>query len=239
MLYSIIPPVLVILSLLGIIVLLAKKSGNVAGLSEKSGKIGEVLPDGSFSEEDQNSFGKKLILEKLKHGTLVVLEKTTRRFRVMFLKLENVFTSWGNSLREKRKRKKEEMEKMNGSEQEENLNQEDVLERVNSYQKKEDFFERRGAASEPVQAVRPMISEKVSEPENKIVRTKNHLEKILIERIAANPKDTEAYERLGEYYFEIGNWEHSKECYKQVMKLTPRNIGVRSRMRKLERMLGG
>ena len=59
----------------------------------------------------------------------------------------------------------------------------------------------------------------------------------LIDRIAANPKDIEAYERLGEYYLEIENWNYAKECFKQVLKLNPRNIGARSRMRKLERIL--
>ena len=72
--------------------------------------------------------------------------------------------------------------------------------------------------------------------EKKVVK-KDLFEKILIDRIASNPKDIEAYERLGEYYLEIESWNYAKECFKQVIKLNPRNIGARSRMRKLERIL--
>jgi len=77
---------------------------------------------------------------------------------------------------------------------------------------------------------------KKEESESKAEK-KDLFEKILIDRIASNPKDIEAYERLGEYYLEIENWEYAKECFKQVIKLNPRSINARSRMRKLERIL--
>ncbi len=84
--------------------------------------------------------------------------------------------------------------------------------------------------------IRPIISDKIAVPRIK-PEIKNRLERILIERIASNPKDTEAYERLGEYYFEIENYEHSKECFKQVVKLDPINMNAKDKMRKLERLL--
>lgn len=247
MLYLIIPPILVILSLLGIIVFLVKRADRVVGMAEKNRKISEDFSGELSLDNGQALGGREILVEGFKHRMLIILEKMTKRFRVIFLRLENVFTSWGNSLRERRKRKPKEISGVNGSEQPKETSQADIIERVNNYQKEKivlnerqtekEFFERGSLSEEKI--VRPMVSDKVSEPATKRVQMKNHLEKILIERIAANPKDTEAYERLGEYYFEIGNWEHSKECYKQVMKLSPRNIGVRSRMRKLERMLGG
>lgn len=70
------------------------------------------------------------------------------------------------------------------------------------------------------------------------IQLKGRLEKLLIERIAANPKDIEAYERLGEYYFDIGNLTHSKECFKQIVKLDRNNINARAKLRKLESMYG-
>ena len=82
--------------------------------------------------------------------------------------------------------------------------------------------------------VKPMVSEKVATPKTEI---RDRLEELLIERIAANPKDIEAYERLGEYYLEIENFEFAKECFKQVIRLNPSNRNVRYKMKKLERLL--
>jgi len=75
--------------------------------------------------------------------------------------------------------------------------------------------------------------------ENKyIVEDKDQYEEILIERIALNPRDIEAYERLGDYYMERKGYGDAKECYKQVLKLSPVNRKARVCMRKLERILG-
>ena len=79
-----------------------------------------------------------------------------------------------------------------------------------------------------------MVSEKVAKPKTEI---KDRLEELLIERIAANPKDIEAYERLGQYYMEIENYEFGKECFKQVVKLSPTNRNAKYALKKLERLL--
>ena len=77
-----------------------------------------------------------------------------------------------------------------------------------------------------------MISEEVVYPETKKEETeKEELENILIERIASDPRDIEAYERLGDYYVGQKNGRDARECYRQVLKLNPRNVSVK---RKLE-----
>lgn len=66
---------------------------------------------------------------------------------------------------------------------------------------------------------------------------KNQLEDILVERISMNPRDIEAYERLGDYYLEQKNLVDAKECYRQVLKLSPAYRLVKIKIRRLERLL--
>jgi len=66
---------------------------------------------------------------------------------------------------------------------------------------------------------------------------REQMEDILIERISLNPRDIEAYERLGDYYLEQGNLVDAKECYRQVLKLSPAYRLVKIKIRKLERLL--
>ena len=63
------------------------------------------------------------------------------------------------------------------------------------------------------------------------------MEEVLIKRIAINPKDIEAYERLGDYYLEGENYQDSKECFKQVLKLSPTHHKARLKIRKLEKLI--
>jgi len=69
------------------------------------------------------------------------------------------------------------------------------------------------------------------------MREKNKFENILIKRIAINPKDIEAYERLGDYYLENENYQDSIECFRQVLKLSPLNYKARLRIRRLEKLI--
>ncbi|MCA9364767.1 MAG: hypothetical protein KC736_02650 [Candidatus Moranbacteria bacterium] len=66
---------------------------------------------------------------------------------------------------------------------------------------------------------------------------KGKMEDLLIERIATNPKDIEAYERLGEYYMEQEVYMDAKECYKQVLRLSPVHRYAKIQMKKLEKIL--
>lgn len=82
-----------------------------------------------------------------------------------------------------------------------------------------------------------------SVPQRETIKQEQHedrtqYEDILIERIALNPRDIEAYERLGDYYMDREAYDDAKECYKQVLRLSPMNRKAKVRMRKLERILG-
>ncbi len=95
-------------------------------------------------------------------------------------------------------------------------------------------------SQEAEKPLRPMISRRMTRPEipGQIKEEKkSQLEEILIERIAANPRDIEAYERLGDYYLDQSNLQDAKECYRQVLRLSPVHRLAKVKIRKLERML--
>lgn len=242
MLYSIIPPIIVILSFIAVIVFLSRKASKVADLREISKEgIGENYSNKlsffkpfTFKTDFLFSFGFKVWLWSF-------LEKLTRKSRMEFLKLESFFSKISNKIKEKKDRKKNEFKT---EEKIKNITQE----------KKEGIYDfsslRKNPPSESFEIekdkpedsefkekpVKPIISDKIVSPRNRS-EIKDILEDVLIERIAANPKDVEAYERLGEYYTEIGNYEHAKECMKQIIKLNPANKSAKYKMRRLEGLM--
>ena len=89
-----------------------------------------------------------------------------------------------------------------------------------------------------VEEERPMVSEKVAIPETSAKRKVGKVpEEELISRIATNPKDFEAYEALGDFYMDNGNIKDAKECYRQVLKLSPVQRMVKIKIRRLEKIL--
>lgn len=91
-------------------------------------------------------------------------------------------------------------------------------------------------------AFRPTVSETLTRPEVPVrIKTQADIarEEDLIARIAVNPKDFVAYEGLGDYYMEIGNVKDAKECYRQVLKLSPVQRMVKIKIRRLEKLLSG
>ncbi len=248
MLYSIIPPILVILSIIGIVLFLLKKNPEVEKLAERE-EAREAIKNSQAGASENISTD-----SKIKQKALIILEKVIKKIRVLFLRLENLFTSWGEKLRKRRNAKKELSAKTTVAsassaslfgQQADKEKVDSVADKLEKYApEKRSIRERLNLKQKKRQEeveekfFRPIISDKIVVPKRRR-ETKNRLEELLIERIAANPKDIEAYERLGEYYLEIKNLEHSKECFKQVIRLNPTNLGVRYKIKKLERMLGG
>ena len=203
MLYSIIPPVLVILSLAGIIIFLMRKARSVANFSDKKEDV-RPLKNASWLKEKVGKLSG--VKESLK---LKIQKKEDSPARVL----------------EKRE-----------------------AESVSNKDESNQFFQRRKTenASQPFEAgnldmgvrkIPPATSQEKTPAQEEAIEKKDLFEKILIDRIASNPKDIEAYERLGEYYMEIKNWNYAKECFKQVIKLHPGSIKARMKMRKLGRLL--
>ena len=240
MLYSLIPPIIVVLSAIGIIVFLVKKSSKVKDIQEENLHLEKhIFVErgfvGNFIFKIKSIKG-----EDIKHFFLGILERITRRSRIIFLKLESKFGEMSNDIRAKRQartnRKAREVQVAENKAK-------DIFDKLKKYKigKNE---QRSGIAPEIKKAYmdeeervfKPMLSEKIVVPET-ARETKDKLEELLIERIAVNPKDIEAYERLGEYYMEIKSYNDAKECFKQVIKLNPGNRNVKYKIRRLEYLL--
>lgn len=86
---------------------------------------------------------------------------------------------------------------------------------------------------------RPTLSESMTHPElqKHVVKKESPREETLIGRIARDPKDFTAYEELGDHYLETGNIKDAKECYRQVLKLSPVHRLVKIKIRRLEKLL--
>jgi tetratricopeptide (TPR) repeat protein len=265
MLYSFLPPVLIVFSLAGIILFLIKKSEKVAELSmeeiirEEEEKM--ILMEDTGFLKRINLRVKNIKGDDIKHCFLALLEKITSKSRVIFLKLESKFGNWSVNIRKKRKAKVE------GEVIANNLRKKDsdIIQKLREYKLKKSIF---GGKNEKVKTeadvveisksnkiiekkiisarsdslmfdkekiVRPIISEKIVRPRKQEI--KDRLEELLIERIAVNPKDIEAYERLGQYYMEIKSYGDAKECFKQVIKFDSGNRNAKYRLKRLENLL--
>ena len=215
MLYYILPPVIIVLGTAALIYFLFRKVSEYPN-SEQLLRDNEQV--GIFRQKTHTVF------VALRQFALGFLERTTHRFKLLSLKFHNTSNNWFHSIRKKR---------------------EEVMLAENEHAKKEEDrlagtvsgIETAAAGQrellQPKKVVRPLVSE-ISAGERK-----NQLEEALIRRIAVNPRDIEAYERLGDYYFERQNLKDSLECYKQVSKLSPTHFKSLSRIRKIERMLVG
>jgi len=236
MLYSIIPPILVVLSLVGLIIFLVKKAPQVANLPEEhnfsAGSKIDLREGETFDKNVRKA--KRLNWQAGERVFLAVLEKIMKLLRFIFLKPGAIFSRWWVSIKNIRKSKAAEQILDDQAKSAD----EDIINKIKNYQaEKKIVINRSGLRSgkdSEEKPVKPMVSEKVAKPKTEI---KDRLEELLIERIAANPKDIEAYERLGQYYMEIENYEFGKECFKQVVKLSPTNRNAKYALKKLERLL--
>lgn len=214
--YSIISPILVVLSVIGIILILMKKAPEIGRLDALKENEKDKVKNG----EKKNYFTKTAVnqAEKkswLKKNISLIFLALLGIIKILFLSPKKFFNKW----REYSRKRKADREA-----EKENFFKKNIVSKISNEEK----------------VIRPFISDKIVQPnidEDKRKEIKERLEELLINRIASNPKDFEAYEKLGEYYMETGNLEHSKECFKQVMRLDSSNRSVLYKIRKLERML--
>lgn len=234
--YAFIPPILVVLSLTFIIIFLFKKSKKIAEIEDAQPALSELSEKKGFSQKIRKSF-EKINMQETKHGLLALLEKIVGRIRHTFLKMEVIFGNWVQSLRKKRNGK--------SMETKERTKEMEIMDKIKDYKfenlKKEVpespmISIKNSPEIETEKIFKPIISEKVVKPKIQ-TEIKSRLEELLIERVASNPRDIEAYERLGEYYLEMESLEFAKECFKQILKLNPSNRNAKYKIRRLENLL--
>lgn len=223
MLYLILPPIIVVLAFAGLVYFFSRRYPSVESRLSSEEKI---------SPRGLSESGNSRWMMLLKRLFLNISERVARRLKVITLRAHNAFHRWTQSIREKKLQQtphKDDSQEMTVD--------------VPSYDSSE-------VGSKNDQILRPMISRRVVRPTRRFVSEtvavpqivqekteKNQFEDILIERIASNPRDLEAYERLGEYYMEQGNAQDAKECYRQVLRLSPVHRLAKIKIRRLEKML--
>ncbi len=254
MLYLIVPPIIIVITLTLLLWYLSKKANDPV-VSERVLEMGE-LP-------------KKSHLRGAKEWQLRFLEKFAQRSKNTSLRMHNALHTWLQSIRASRKQVEQEKQLIEEYQQQESVEEVHSIEEEQEErelvqapvvpealpQKESNSFaiplmrrKQRGDASveQPAHAKifpakreveeRPMVSEKVALPERRAGKG-GAPEEDLIGRIATNPKDFEAYEALGDFYMENGNIKDAKECYRQVLKLSPVQRMVKIKIRRLEKLL--
>lgn len=153
------------------------------------------------------------------------LEKTLRKTRVLILKIDNIFVNLIGKSREKsqiwtvRSRAWMEQHRLKKIQKLQVLEKLDQAEIIETIQKAKEEV-RKEADGKKIDEAAP---EKVKFSE----------EKNCIDMIARDPRNVDAYKRLGFLYCEQGNKDDAKNCFKQVLKLNPDDLEVIGKMKEL------
>jgi hypothetical protein len=170
-----------------------------------------------------------------------ITEKLTKRLRVQMLRLHNTMADWSKVARENKEHKGADvdLEAPAPSVQEPVLPRTDM---TSAPTHEDGFMERpivrREFHAESVSAPAPAANGNQRANVSDIKKELTSHEEDFIASIAKNPKDFSAYEKLGDYYMDNGNIKDAKECYRQVLRLSPANREVKMKIRRLEKMLG-
>jgi len=225
------PWVVAALSLAGVAVIILKKIPVLLKLPVKP-------PDGQPPSFLLKSLAQKIILRLrgLRFSSYLPaisawFEKTLRKLRLLLLKIDNVFVKLIGSSREKtqiwtvRSRawmEQHRLKKIKKLEVLEKLDQAEIIETIQKA--KEDVKNGNGKNEKKPEISKPELSEE---------ELKYAEETSCIDMIARDPRNIEAYRRLGFLYCEQGNKEDAKNCFKQVLKLNPDDLEVISKMKDL------
>lgn len=217
MLSYILPPIIIVISVAALIMFLFRKAKQIPAQDF----IAEQR-----EREQQNEKKTSAIMAAIGRFFWKVLERMMHKTKLAALKLHNVSNDRFHSIREKRQQRAllEQSKKNQPEIGKEIANVPQPMQRPN---------ENEMQIQKPI---RPLVRETMVHPQARI-KEKNQLEELLIKRIAINPRDIEAYERLGDYYLECGNHNDSLECFKQVLTLSPAHHKARLRIRKLANLL--
>lgn len=248
--YLIIPPIIVVLSLSFVLWYLSRKSTDPL-VAARASRL-----DAATRE--------KVSFVRTRTFFLHFLEKRAYRFKIFSLRMHNGLHNLTQSLKESQRRfqikipSRETIDLTPPVEEKEKslVREPQLAENMPAYRR---FFagergekvkplsrfpqEREEKKNVPTDAEaafsRPMVSVTAIHPEKTYKRSRadSVREEDLIARIASNPKDFAAYEGLGDYYLENDNIKDAKECYRQVLKLSPVQRMVKIKIRRLEKLL--
>jgi hypothetical protein len=229
------PPVILIAALIGLVVVLGKKTAALK-------KTGALQSGANFPKPADPGESR---LKKTGSVFLNILERILYLTKVAFRKSEESVTGWIRKVKERRLGKK--MGADSSAERKifaESLDIPDIddvnirkiedEEILGSIDEIDDGLEFTGRKSQVKSVIReeitiiPAKTEVEPLPEDKV------REDALIHRIAENPKDVEAYRELGDYYMAVGNIKDAKDSFKMVLRLRPRDLKAKSSLREIE-----
>ena len=163
-------------------------------------------------------------------------EKITKRARVQMLRFHNTLGDWSKVAKENKEHNGIEGDGEAPKVEAPVLPRTDMLA---STPQDENFIERPIIRRETkIESVSPSQPVMPRANFSDIKKEASSHEEDFISSIAKNPKDFSAYEKLGDYYMDNGNIKDAKECYRQVLRLSPANREVKMKIRRLEKMLG-
>lgn len=219
MLYLIIPPLVFIIGTAVLIFFLFKKVS-----ASPEGREILAAREESIIKKTVSGASRKIVEFFLK-----ITEILARKFKLYSLKFHNSSQHLFQIIRKKREERSSRIAEQEAREQREKTAA--VKDKTNS-----DTVSV-GKITEIKKIPSPTISRTAVLPETRM-KNKSQMEEALIERIASNPQDIEAYERLGDYYMEQSNYSESLECFRHVLKLSPVHRKAKIRIKRLEKMLG-
>jgi tetratricopeptide (TPR) repeat protein len=239
--------ILLTAGLAGVFVLLFRKISTLVKLSQ------EARPslNGKIKEEI------KIKLSDIKYSSVLPealswLEKILRKFRILILKVDNLFTGWIKNSREKseiltirsrawmehhRLRKKEKtqlLEKLDKAEVSENLakiHQEVAKDEDKAFEEKVEIIN----SVDEEKVIEPSSDEPVQPQVEEEILVVSEEEKKYIDAIAQNPKDIDSYRVLCDIYLNQQSYSDARACFRQVLKLVP---GDQDATAKLESIKG-
>lgn len=249
--YLIFPPIIIVVGMTLFLWLVSREE-------RRPEVIDRLRAFGSETGETSSRF-----MLSLKEWTWRVVEKMLQRSKVGALRLHNWFQEWVDTVRTRRRsvsdRKQALIESDELSVPSETVVEEETMVETPSTVETIPFETVREMVRRPMPVLpvresmgledsslkpelvpRPMLRENIARPDRSARHPKSEREineEQLIDRIARNPRDAEAYEALGDSYLDSGNAVDAKECYRQVLKLRPANRVVKMKIRRLGRLL--
>ncbi len=225
------PPIILLATLVGLAVLLGKKTAAIKKFESLRPKLRVETP-----AENTGNRGERL--KKIGHGALRVLETILYYIKIAFRKLDESSANWLRKLKERRLGRK--IKDITHLKKEE-INPPDLADGEITFISESASFENLGEAKKEAGFVPSgvIIRKKAESSPPLIIKEKpaeedKVKEEALIHRIAENPKDTEAYCEIGEYYLSIGNIKDAKDSFKMVLRLRPRDLKAKSSLKEIE-----
>jgi len=209
-----------------------------------------AAPETEWYEKIKNRF-KAMRYSTYQPMFLNWLEKSLRKFRLLILKIDNLFIDWIKSAREKsevwtvrsrawmehrrfKKKEKaqvlEKLDKAEVSETLEKIEQEVAKEEDEAFKEKVEILN----SVDGEKTVEPAVSELKVEPDEEEILTVSEDEKKYIDVIAQNPKDITAYRALCDIYLKQQNYSDARACFRQLLKLAPGDADAKAKLENIK-----